>query len=95
MPASQSLRRAESRFLILGTRWRINAKDELKCDGLLCKTCREGLQIFAVFKDERLQVDQLTEPFGEQSQNFYFWTRDGGSIEDELKCDDLLCKTFW
>ena len=53
------------RFLILGTRWRINAKDELKCDGLLCKTCREGLQIFAVFKDECLQVDQLTDTFGQ------------------------------
>ena len=66
--ALRSLRKVESRFLILNTTWRINVDAELKCDGLLCKTCREGLQIFAVFEGERLQVDQLTEAFGQCHQ---------------------------
>ena len=44
--------------------------DEFDCDDVLYETCRECLQLCAALKDESLQVDQLTEPFGEQSQNF-------------------------
>ncbi len=32
------------------------------------KTCREGLQLLAVLEDERLQVDQLTNAFGQCPQ---------------------------